>query len=205
MIAYVGQTRSAKLIRLLVEEGIGECTQRGEYPPARVPWVYDNGAFSDWKVGRAFDSATWRDELRRLRGHAVPPAFVVAPDLVAGGLGSLAMSRGYLPELTGIPAYLVLQDGMDEGIDVSGFAGLFVGGTLEWKLATGAAWVAFAHGLGLPCHIGRVGTPGRVRWAKEIGADSIDSCLPLWSTENLRRFLAALRGTGQETLWELGA
>jgi len=75
---------------------------------------------------------------------------------------------------------------------LDGFAGVFVGGTLEWKLDTGAAWVQFAHKQGLPCHVGRVGTAKRVRWAIDIGADSIDSCLPLWSSENLGQFLGAL-------------
>jgi hypothetical protein len=45
----------------------------------------------------------------------------------------------------------------------------------------------------MPCHIGRVGTYNRTRWARRIGADSIDSALPLWSEENLQRFLAGLR------------
>jgi NADPH:quinone reductase-like Zn-dependent oxidoreductase len=71
---------------------------------------------------------------------------------------------------------------------------LFVGGSLPWKLATGERWVRFAHAHGRRCHIGRVGTPRRVAWARRIGADSIDSCLPLWSRENLDAFVAAVRG-----------
>lgn len=73
-----------------------------------------------------------------------------------------------------------------------GFSGIFVGGSLPWKLETGAQWVREAHARHLPCHIGRVGTAKRVRWAKASGADSIDSCLPLWSEENLIAFLRAL-------------
>lgn len=59
------------------------------------------------------------------------------------------------------------------------------------------AWTDLAHELGLLCHVGRVGGAKRVRWAREIGADSIDSSLPLWSRENLRVFLAALGEGGQ--------
>lgn len=50
----------------------------------------------------------------------------------------------------------------------------------------------FANEAGLPCHIGRVGTAKRVRWAIEVGADSIDSSLPLFAARNLEPFLRAL-------------
>lgn len=75
-----------------------------------------------------------------------------------------------------------------------GFDGIFVGGTLPWKIRTGAQWVELGHELGVKCHIGRVGTAKRVRWAMRIGADSIDSSLPLWSKENLGVFINALEG-----------
>ncbi len=195
VMAYVGQTRSVKLIRRLLQHGIGECTNRGEYPPCRVPWFLDNGAFADWKAERPWDREAWLRDVSRARGHATPPDFAVAPDVVAGGVPSLQHSVNHLGELEGVPAYLAVQDGMSEA-DVAAvldpFAGVFVGGTLEWKLATGAAWVEFAHRHNRPCHIGRVGTPARVRWAIEIGADSIDSCLPLWSLDQLEAFLRVL-------------
>lgn len=62
------------------------------------------------------------------------------------------------------------------------------------------AWVRFAHARGMPVHIGRVGTARRVRWARRIGADSIDSCVPLWSRENLDVFAAALDSRQMELL-----
>lgn len=36
-MVYVGQTRSAKLVRRLWELGIGECTARGELPHSSSP------------------------------------------------------------------------------------------------------------------------------------------------------------------------
>lgn len=198
--AYVGQTRSYKLIEWLRTEGIGECCQPREFPPKRLPWMFDNGAFAAWKAHEPFDAAAWLYALRSIPdGVGQPPDFAVAPDIVAGGLDSLAMSTAWLEQLqlARIPAYLAVQDGMDhESVTRAlkrGFAGVFVGGTLNWKLDTGYAWVALAHRLGLPCHIGRVGTAQRVEWAAEIGADSIDSCLPLWSAENMAKFVSALR------------
>jgi hypothetical protein len=78
------------------------------------------------------------------------------------------------------------------GAALDQFDGLFVGGTLPWKLATAAEWVRVGHAINLPVHIGRVGTGKRVRWAKRIGADSIDSALPLRSMANLRSFVVAV-------------
>ena len=62
-------------------------------------------------------------------------------------------------------------------------------------------WVKVAHELGVKCHIGRVGTARRVRWAARIGADSIDSALPLWSKENLAVFIDALGNKQTELPW----
>jgi len=104
----------------------------------------------------------------------------------------------------GLRFYLAVQDGMaaaDVRAAIAGFGGIFVGGTLSWKLQTGASWVRLAHELGLPCHVGRVGTARRVRWARRIGADSIDSCLPLWSKEQLAGFVSALGATQTEMPW----
>lgn len=194
MRAYVGQTRAADLVASLQAAGIGECTNRGEFPPRRRPWFYDNGAYVDWKAGRKWDAGKWYAEFDEIRGSGLRPDFAVAPDVVAGGLESLRRSTLWLPRMTGVDAYLAVQDGMGVGdvagaVAGSGFKGLFVGGTLEWKLATGAMWCRVAKEWGLRCHIGRVGVPNRVRWAKAAGADSIDSCFPLWSKARLDEFV----------------
>lgn len=200
MLVYVGQTRSRKLIARLEALGFGECTQPREFPPRRHPWFLDNAAFSDWRSGRPFNGEGFVLALRSAIEHSTLPDFVVCPDRVATGLESLAFSLEWLDTCVfaqGVRWYLAVQDGMT-GHDVDAvadrFAGIFVGGSLEWKIATGGEWVRFAHEHRMPCHIGRVGTAPRVRWAQRIGADSIDSCLPLWSDENLQRFVDALQG-----------
>lgn len=208
MRVYVGQTRSRKLIAQLVEVGIGECTSRGEWPPRRRPCFQDNGAFGDWKSGRDFDTAAFLSDCTSANEDPCPPDFSVCPDLVAMGLASLAFSLRWLDAYAAsFPAlrwYLAVQDGMTEP-DVRAvahqFAGIFVGGTLPWKVATGAAWVRLAHELNIPCHVGRVGTVKRVRWAQRIGADSIDSALPLWSAQKLTAFVAALEARQAELPW----
>lgn len=158
----------------------------------------DNGAFGDWRAGRPFDAGAFARDLASAAGAAVRPDFIVVPDVVAGGLSSLALSLSWRSAVAAVaPAYLVVQDGMTEadvGAAVEGFSGIFVGGSLPWKMRTGEAWSMWAAASGLPCHIGRVGTPPRVRWARRIGATSIDSCLPLWSRGNLARFRMAVEG-----------
>lgn len=116
----------------------------------------------------------------------------------------MELSLRWLPAVAAVaPAYLAVQDGMSEAEVVDalarGFSGIFIGGTLAWKIQTGAMWTALGRRLGLPVHIGRVGTAKRLAWAIRIGANSVDSCLPLWSRENLLRFRSAL-DTRQATL-----
>lgn len=214
MKAYCGQTRSAELVARLAAHGIGECTVRGELKSRRRdPWFYDNGAYRDWQAGVAFNGVQFSRDMRRIRYTATMPLpdFVVVPDVVAGGIESLALSRRERVELSDPdggrepPAYLAVQDGMtveavgeflqlSAEVDEQIYQGIFVGGTLDWKLQTSAAWVEFAHATGRRCHVGRVGTADRVRWAHSIGADSIDSCLPLMYVEHLESFLGALEG-----------
>lgn len=207
MLVFVGQTRSRKLIARLTELGFGECTSRGEWPPRRYPSFQDNGAFPDWTRGRDFDNAAFLRDCESANAAAIPPVFTVCPDRVATGLDSLAFSLDWLDSYgSRFPAlrwYLAVQDGMavsDVRAVMDRFAGIFIGGSLPWKIATGAQWVTLAHELGKPCHIGRVGTAKRVRWAMRIGADSIDSSAPLWAEANLQRFIGALEARQGELL-----
>lgn len=200
MKVFVGQTRSRKLIADLAARGWGEMTMPDEWPPRRLPYVLDNGVFKAWRAGEPFDGVAFVESLQRAANDGPMPAWTVAPDIVAGGLASLRLSVEWLPRLA-VPTYLAVQNGMrpeDVAVAIDGFAGVFVGGDLPWKLGTGAGWVRFAHDRGLPCHIGRVGTARRVRWARRCAADSIDSSLPLWSRGNLRAFAGAVNDTQLE-------
>lgn len=194
---YVGQARGARLIARLSGLGWGEMTQPDEFPPRRTPWILDNGAFKLWKSGETFDSERFRSVARRAAAHNPRPEFVVCPDVVAAGLDSLALSLSWVPEFAAMDhrLALVVQDGMrpeDVAPVVAPFSVLFLGGTRAWKLRTAAAWTAFAHAHGLECHMGRAGARDAIRVAREAGADSGDSCLPLFSEENLQAAIAAL-------------
>ncbi len=171
-------------------------------------WFLDNGAFSAWKQTRPLDLVAWYSavlflvSLHNASRREMLPDFVVLPDIVAGGIDSLHFSAESLQmmELDGINRIvdfaLVVQEGMDPAHFPweLPFQVLFVGGgALEWKFGTAEAWVEGAHAHGKRCHVGRVGTEKRVLFAREIGIDSIDSSLPLFSRDQTTRFLRALR------------
>jgi hypothetical protein len=145
-------------------------------PGVRVPpfaWALDNGAWGCFQRGQAFDADAFRLALGRWGDGA---DWVALPDIVAGGLASLELSRSWVPEVADVaPAYLVVQDGMTPA-DVAGFpcAGVFVGGTTAWKLGTMREWAAHAKASGLRLHVGRVNSARRVQACIDIGADSCD-------------------------------
>jgi hypothetical protein len=217
VIPYVGETRSRALRAEATAIGCGLVVVRGRLGKAAVGawprWFYDNGAFEDWRAGRAFDAATFELEINALaEGCRAPtsgglrapkPDFVVLPDRVGDGGESLGISLDWLGRLGSVlPWALAVQDGgVPEEIPWDAPPSvLFVGGTLAWRRSTAAEWVRSAHAQGRRCHIGRVGSRSRVRWALDIGADSIDSSLPLCSKAHWRRFAGALAGQAQ-TRW----
>lgn len=207
---YIGQTRAQGWIRTLESYGFGEMCVREEVPPRRTPWVFDNGAFKDWAAGKPFNAAKYDKALDYVWLNCKSnPEFLVVPDIVAGGVESLRFSDSYVKKLSALdcPLALVVQDGMTQD-DVTAALGpysvIFVGGTLSWKLKTFKAWTLFAHERGLKCHVGRFGTEARVRAALRHGVDSVDSCLPLWSKENLARFLRGFSKSGTDDLPGMG-
>lgn len=196
MRMYIGQTRSHSLVAELAAAGFGECVQPDEWLPRRAAqgWFLDNAAFKDWKAGRPFDGARFRRAFERLAA-APAPDFIVVPDIVAGGSASLDLSTAWWLEVgelarstwgEDVPLYVAVQDGMSAddilgaiGLVAGGRGGIFIGGTTDWKLAAAPGIILEAHRAGVPVHIGRIGSGKRIVWARAIGADSVDSCVPL--------------------------
>jgi len=200
MKAYLGEP-TGKIANEMKDLGIGACISPFTKQNIRrhAFWFLDNGAFTYWKRRQPFSEKAFYKLLNKAELHKRPD-FVILPDLVASPQ-SLKFSESWLNRLER-EGYrhnwaLALQDGMTAD-DIKAFlrgapiSVLFVGGTIEWKLRTGHKWVELAHEQGIKCHIGRVGSMKRVIWARRIGADSIDSSLPLFSREKLDRFLRAL-------------
>jgi hypothetical protein len=192
---YIGQTRSHSLVAELAAAGFGECVQRDEWLPRRHPWFLDNGAYKDFKAGRPFDGAQFRRAFERL-AEAPAPDFIVVPDIVAGGSASLDLSCEWWLEVdelarstwgAEVQRYVAVQDGMSRE-DILGAIGLveyghrggiFIGGSTDWKFAAAPGIILEAHRAGVPVHIGRIGSGKRIVYARAIGADSVDSCIPL--------------------------
>ncbi len=173
-----GGTKS--VIQKCSENNVG-LLQSGHWrDPTRWPfYAIDNGAYGYYVRGERWDPRQFLNMVYHALEIKEKPMFVVCPDIVAGGLSSLKFSIDWLnvlpPEL---PYYLAVQDGMEIGDVIKvieRFSGIFVGGTMDWKLKTATQWVELGHSLGKSCHIGRIGTYDRILAMENIEADSIDS------------------------------
>jgi len=187
MVIYIGQFSGNSKARRLLDYGWGRMwttyitlNDVGE----NEPLGFDCGAYTAW------DKCTpmhWRDFpenmfTRRLAALPRVPDIAVAPDLPMGGNDSLDFSvhwRKQLPDH--LPWYLAVQDGVSEsfvGANIENFSGLFMGGSTDFKRQAGK-WCDIAHHHGKLFHYGRASTYKRVREARLIGADSIDSVSPV--------------------------
>ena len=203
---YIGEP-TGKMVSYVKRKGWGAVITpfqfRNPYPFKFNFYFVDNGVYSLYLKGAEFDGELFLSTLERVRKvfHPQLPDFVVLPDKVAAGEESLELSLFWHEKLKELfPEFryaLVVQDGMrvksvENAINETRVDVLFVGGTTEWKVRTGRLWVELARSFKIKCHIGRVGTKRRVKWARLIEADSIDSALPLFSRRNLKTFERAL-------------
>lgn len=139
----------------------------------------DNGAWSDFRSGRAFDADEYDRYLEWIEAQAHPFDFLVLPDIVAGGMESLALSLRYLNRCRAVASLVLIpvQDGMEHA-DLAPLVGpnvgIFLGGSTPWKLARMADWGAFCAKHGVHYHVARVNTMRRMFAAIAAGAHSID-------------------------------
>lgn len=191
MMCWASRTGTRRNLNALGQHGWGTLVSRagvwrveGWVHPAtgemiRFRIVADNGAWSDFQAGRAFDEDAFERFLIWLSALQQPPEWLVLPDIVAGGLRSLELSARYLNRCLSVaPLVLVaVQDGMEHA-DLSplvgGSVGIFLGGSTEWKLARMADWGDFCRDHGCHYHVARVNTVRRFRMAHAAGAHSID-------------------------------
>jgi hypothetical protein len=143
-------------------------------------YALDNGAFKSWLNKTPWDKNAFYALLERSRDWKAAD-FVVLPDIIGGGLKSLRLSLEHLDRVKSYdyPVYLPIQEGIpvnrihDICDDIDG---VFLGGeTMQFKRKIGPKLSELSDELGLKFHIGKIGTIKNIEWAKEIGADSIDS------------------------------
>ena len=137
-----------------------------------IPWAADNDCF------QGLDVNAYYAMLDRLKG--VPGClFVTVPDVVGDPVGT---ARGWLRwsegvRRRGLPLAFVAQDGCEHGLipPTYAFDCLFIGGSTEYKLGPVVErLVRAAKDRGKWVHMGRVNTARRLRYAAQIGCDSVD-------------------------------
>jgi hypothetical protein len=198
---YIGNEGKKEALRLMKSKGWGRVhlANNWRYPEIGIPWILDNGAFSYWKNNLPFDDKKFEDALIKTELKGLMPDFVIVPDIVTKGYESLNFSLKWLNRIpAAYDCYLAVQDGMlplviEDHLNL--FDGVFVGGSLDWKLKTTPAWVKMAHRHGKPCHVGRIGTFRRLVWAKNLGVDSVDSSTFAQNKGGYARIDAAMNQT----------
>jgi hypothetical protein len=177
MICYASRTGTRRNLDALRAHGWRLLLSRVDKWNARgLPYALDNGAWSDFQAGRQFDEARFEKMIERIGAGA---DWIVLPDIVAGGLASLDLSKRWLNRCLSIcPLVLVaVQDGMSEvDLDdlVGAGVGIFLGGSTAWKLETMGGWGAYCRRKGIYYHVARVNTARRFRMAHAAGATSVD-------------------------------
>jgi len=201
VIPFLGLTQKRSFVSALRSRGIGRFQVRDHLRLSALyegeRWAFDNGAFGDWRNGKAFDQEKFLDCVAKIYQSELRPIFSVCPDIVACGKESLIYSIEWLGKLPkALTWYLAVQDGMSpeivrEAIRAHEFKGLFIGGTNPWKFETAHLWVALARLQGIPCHFARASTPRKMAFARMVGCDSFDTTQPLWEIKSFNAFLRA--------------
>lgn len=177
MIYYVSRTGTIRNLAAIREAGFRLLvSSAGRIRTEGFPYMLDNGKWTAHTTGQPWDEERFVLMAMTLGTGADS---IVVPDIVAGGLESLALSRDWLPRLEPLcPLRLIaVQDGMkpsDLERLVGPGVGIFLGGSTEWKLETMPTWGAFAEEAGIHFHVGRVNTGRRMALAIAAGADSAD-------------------------------
>lgn len=176
--------------------------KQGQAVPPGAVYCADNGCFGKGYPG----DDVWFSWLQTLDAEGC--VFAVAPDVVGDAAATLERSLPWLPQIRslGLPAAYVAQDGAETvGVPWGEFDVLFIGGSTEWKLGPHAARLAAeAKARGLGVHMGRVNSERRIRYADQIGCDSVDGTFMTYGPNvNLPIVLGWLRGLDHPTLdWE---
>jgi len=164
-------------------------------------FAVDNGCFAAYHRGEDWNPASFMNILSRCKKEGRCPNFIVIPDKPLDS-DSLSFSLHWLPVLNAMfptfPKYLAVQDGMSpkhvrDSVDLSKIKGIFIGGSMDWKLDSMKDWVTFAHEEGLECHVGRIGPIRRMMICELAGADSIDSTTWVQNKGGIDRYVVGYK------------
>lgn len=158
---------------------------------ASIPWAADNDCF---QVLDADAFTRMLDRIQPLPGCL----FVTCPDFVGDHEATLVQFYRWSSAIKrrGLPIAFVLQDGCTvRDVPWLDIDAVFIGGTTHFKLgATAERIVLAARERGKWVHMGRVNSEKRIRYAEEIGCDSVDgSGWAMFNQTHLDRGLNATR------------
>lgn len=195
MIPYASRTGTRRNLRALSAAGWRLLVSaRGVLRHEGFPYALDNGAWTAHQKGEAFDVGAFEKAVA-WGGHGAD--FLIVPDIVCGGLDSLAFSMSWIPRLSGVcPLLLAVQDGIepDNVRDIVGpELGIAVGGSTEWKEQTIPKWGKLASETGAYLHVLRVNTCRRIDICRDSGVDSFDGSSVTRFVVNLPRLDGARR------------
>ena len=133
-------------------------------------FAIDNGAFA------GFDRDSFLSLLKRESKRRKLCRFVAVPDVIGSARRTLEIFDRWYEQISQWPLALVAQDGQENlPIPWDAIAGVFIGGSTDWKLSAHAeAVIKAAQALGKWVHVGRVNTPARFERFEKLGVDSID-------------------------------
>jgi len=191
IILVSGATRTVKKLQNNKHLGKLKTPQDGNSLPNNGIWAADNAAYSNW------DETKFKQLLNKIYAHHNKPVFVACPDVVGNAKKTLCCFEEwepYIHELR-LNVALVLQNGQ-EGIGIPWhlIEAIFIGGDDEFKLG---GWVKYivpvAKERGKWVHMGRVNSLCRVKYAYDIGCNSIDgSQFSMFSDTYLPKYLRFL-------------
>jgi hypothetical protein len=152
-----------------VEQLFTPLTRRDPQHP-EMPFAMDNGAFSH------FDSKSFIKMLEKHEPRRDLCRFVAAPDVVGCARRTIECFDHWQPRLIKWPIAFVCQDGQELlEIPWRNCVAVFIGGSTDWKMSNHAAHIVrAAKVIGKWCHVGRINTPGRFEYFRDLGADSCD-------------------------------
>ena len=158
-----------------------------EYDPS-MPIAIDNSAYTEFKVDR------YEALIKKVN---VDIAWITVPDVVGNAELTQILFNYWQPELEGLPLAFAAQDGAEHlRLPWGRFDCLFIGGTTDWKLSPQAAYLGReAKRRGKLLHMGRVNSDKRLRYAFELGCDSVDGTgYQRYSKFHLRKALRFMHG-----------
>ena len=132
-------------------------------PPYYMPYALDNGCFKQW------EPELFRVMLKKTGLQRHDPLWVVVPDVVGDAESTLKLWHEWK---TKIPFRLAFacQDGMEPNDVPKEAHCCFIGGSTDWKWNNADKF----KGVATLLHIARVNTENKIKFAKYIGADSVD-------------------------------